>query len=107
MTSVMKCMAVMTTGALLLGSAASYGVQNKINKKIEKRLEGIAKDGFIPTGGMTKDGKLWDGQISVEEAKKNMKKQAKITTVMTGIAAAALTAVISGLTLLLRGKVRL
>jgi hypothetical protein len=55
---------------------------------------------------MTKDGKLWDGKISVDEYKKNLDKWHAKTAIISGIIASVGCAVLSGLTLLLRGKVK-
>jgi hypothetical protein len=49
---------------------------------------------------------MWDGKISVENYQKQLNKGAKIMSLVTGLAAAIGTTIISGLTLLLRGKVK-
>lgn len=106
MASVVKCMGIMAGAGLLGGAASSYLVQSKVNKVAMQQIGAYAKDGKIPIGGRTKDGKMWDGQMTVDEFQKNLDRKAKISSVITGLMSAAGIAVISGLTLLLRGKVK-
>ena len=54
----------------------------------------------------TKDGKMWDGQMTVDEFKKNLDKKTKVSSLITGLMSAVGIAVVSGLTLLLRGKIK-
>jgi hypothetical protein len=108
MVSVAKCMGIMSTLGLATGAGASYYAQNKVNKITMKQAEIIAQHngGSIPTGGKTKDGKLWDGKMTLDEFKKNLNKKTAILSLMTGTISALGVAILSGLTLLLRGKVK-
>ena len=49
---------------------------------------------------------MWDGQISVEEFQKNLTKKRTISSVVVGVISAVGMALISGLTLALRGKIK-
>jgi hypothetical protein len=106
MASVGKCLGIMATAGFAASSGTAYFVNSKINKTMMEHANTMAKDGTIPVGGMTKDGKLWDGKITVDEYKKNLDKKAAISSLIAGISAAVGTTIISGLTLLLRGKVK-
>ncbi len=106
MASVVKCMGIMAGAGLLGGAASSYYIQSKVNKAAMKEVSAHAKDGKIPIGGMSKDGKMWDGFMTVDEFKKNLDKKTQISALITGAMAAVATSVVSGLTLLLRGKVK-
>lgn len=106
MVSVAKCMGIMAGAGLLGGAASSYLVQSKVNKVAMREISAHAKDGKIPIGGMTKDGKMWDGQMTVDEFKKNLDKKTKVSSLITGLMSAVGIAVVSGLTLLLRGKIK-
>ncbi len=106
MASVVKCMGIMAGAGLLGGAASSYFVQSKVNNLAMSQIDAHAKDGKIPIGGRTKDGKMWDGQMTVDEFKKNLDKKTKVSSLVTGLMSAAGVAVISGLTLLLRGKIK-
>ena len=106
MASVGKCLGIMAGAGLIGGAASSYYIQSKVNKIAASEAEKHAKNGMLPIGGMTKDGKLWDGQISVDEFKKQLKQKSQISALLTGAAAAVATTIVSGLTLLLRGKVK-
>lgn len=106
MASVVKCMAAMTGIGLLGGAGTNYYLQSKVNKKAMEHAKGIARNGMIPIGGMKPDGTLWDGKISLDEFQKENQKRAAISSLVTGGIAAVGTMVISGLTLLLRGKIK-
>lgn len=106
MASVAKCMGIMAGAGLLGGAASTYYLQSKVNKAIMKEASAHAVDGMIPIGGMKKDGTLWDGKISVDDYKKQLNQKTQISALITGIAAAVGTSIVSGLTLLLRGKVK-
>lgn len=106
MVSVAKCVGIMTGVGLVGGAGASYYMQSKVNKLAMKEVSSHAKNGMVPIGGMTKDGKLWDGQMSVDDFKKQLDKKSQISSLITGVIAAIGTGIISGLTLLLRGKVK-
>lgn len=94
MTSVMKCMGAMTTAGFAVGAGLNYALQKKVNKNVMQQVEVIAKDGKMP-----------DGKTTIEDAKKQLNTHAKKASLLTGIFAGVTTAIISGLTLLLRGKV--
>nr|QGT49784.1 hypothetical protein Melaina855_1710 [uncultured Candidatus Melainabacteria bacterium] len=106
MASVVKCMSIMTGAGLLGGALSSYYLQSKVNKAIVNQAQTHSKDGTIPIGGMTKDGKLWDGKVSVDEFKKQLDTKAKKASLASGLFTAAGTALVTGLTLLLRGKIK-
>jgi hypothetical protein len=94
-------------GAGLVGGAGlSYYAQSKVNKAAVAQANAIAKDGTIPIGGRTKDGGFWDGQMTVADYEKNLKKKSAITSLIMGLVSAAGVALISGLTLLLKGKLK-
>ncbi|MDE6139287.1 MAG: hypothetical protein K2F57_07430, partial [Candidatus Gastranaerophilales bacterium] len=100
------CMGIMTGVGLAGGALSSYYMQSKVNKAIVNQAQTQAVDGKIPIGGKTKDGKLWDGKVTVDEFKKQLDKKAQATSLVSGLFTAAGTALITGLTLLLRGKVK-
>ena len=106
MASVVKCIGIMAGTGLLGGTASSYLIQSKVNKVAMQEISAYAKDGKIPVGGRTKDGKMWDGQMTVDEFNKNLDKKTKVSSLITGLISAAGIAVVSGLTLLLRGKIK-
>lgn len=106
MASVAKCMSIMAGAGLIGGAASSYYMQSKVNRFAVKEASSHAKDGMIPIGGMTKDGKFWDGKMSVEDFKKQLNQKTLISSLITGVAAAVGTSIVSGLTLLLRGKTK-
>ena len=106
MVSVGKSIGIMAGIGAIGGAGASYFMQNKVDKIAIAHINSIAKDGTIPIGGMKKDGTMWDGQITVDEFKKNLSKKRTISSVIVGLTTALGTAVISGLTLLIRGKVK-
>ena len=94
-------------GAAVTGGLSLYNGINS-RKKIIAHAETMSKahGGKIPTGGMTKDGKLWDGFTTVDKIKKDTAKGVAIGTTLTAIAGAASTAVISALTLLAKAKIK-
>lgn len=106
MVSVVKTMGIMTTVGALVGA----GVTNYSAKKVEKftldQAKTIAKDGFIPIGGKKPDGTMWDGKMSVDDLEKQMKSKRRLSAAVSGIMSALGIALVSGLTLLLRGKVK-
>jgi hypothetical protein len=106
MASVGKCLGIMATAGFAAASGTAYYVNSKIDKTMMEHAKAIAKDGTIPIGGMTKDGKMWDGKISVEDYQKKLNKKTQLTSLIMGFGAAVGTAIISGLTLLLRGKIK-
>lgn len=106
MVSVGKCIGIMTAIGAAGGAATSYVVQSKFDKAVIAQASAQAKDGQIPIGGRTPDGKMWDGKISVDEFKKGLSKKRKIMAAGMAVLSAVSMALISGLTLLLRGKVK-
>ena len=95
MVSVGKSIGIMAGIGAIGGAGASYFMQNKVDKIAIAHINSIAKDGT-----------MWDGQITVDEFKKNLSKKRTISSVLVGLTTALGTAVISGLTLLIRGKVK-
>ena len=104
--SSVKCISLMTgIGAASIGGMGLYQ-GNKVRQKQIQVAEQIAKtnQGKIPTGGMTKDGKLWDGFTTVDQVKKDTKKQVGFYAAVNAIKGAAVFGAISGLTLLAKAK---
>ena len=104
--SVVKCIgAVAATGGLFAGGLA-LGKGIVRGKKIIKSASDIAArhGGTIPTGGMTKDGALWDGFTTVDEEKKKVRKHVALMTGASAIAGALLSAAGAALTLLVQSK---
>ena len=106
MASIAKCVSIMAGAGLVSGAGLSYFAQRKANKAAVAQANAIAKDGMIPIGGRTKEGGFWDGQMTVADYEKNLKKKSAITSLIMGLVSAAGIALISGLTLLLRGKIK-
>jgi hypothetical protein len=104
MAGIGKCMALVSTAGFLAGSGISYYTQNKANKIIVSQASAHAKDGVIPIGGKTKDGALWDGQMTVDQLKKDLNKKSLAASGIIGLTSALGTAAISGLTLLIKAK---
>lgn len=104
MAGIVKCMSIMTGVGLLGGAGASYYMQSKADKAVLNQVAAHAKDGKIPIGGQTPDGKLWDGAITVDEFKKNLNKKTQVASAVTGLITAVGTALVAGLTLLLKSK---
>lgn len=106
--SSVKCVGLMAgAGALAMGGLSLYkGVKtrNKIVADAQKFSD--AHGGKIPTGGMTKDGKLWDGFTTVDKIKKNTKKTVAISTAVSSVVGGVITAGISALTLLAKAKIK-
>lgn len=106
MVSVAKTMGIMSVTGAVLGAGSSCLLQRRMDNITIQQAKAFSKDGKIPIGGRTPDGKMWDGQISVDEFHKNLIKKRTITSVIVGAISAVGVALISGLTLALRGKVR-
>jgi hypothetical protein len=104
MAGIVKCMGVMSGIGLLGGAGASYLMHSRGDKVFLNEVSKHAKDGKIPIGGRTEDGKMWDGAMSVEDFKKNLNKKTMIASAITGAIAAIGTAIVSGLTLLVKSK---
>lgn len=106
MAGVGKCMGIMTGAGLLCGAAGSYYLQSKANNVALKRAAEKAKDGVIKIGGRKPDGSFWDGQMTVDELKKDLNKKSMFSAGVTGTISALMTAGIAAITLMLRGKVK-
>lgn len=106
MASIAKCVSIMAGAGLVGGAGLSYYAQSRINKVAVAQANAIAKDGTIPIGGRTKDGGFWDGQMTVADYEKNLKKKSAISSLIMGLVSAAGIALVSGLTLLLKGKLK-
>ena len=106
MVSVAKCVSIMAGAGLVGGAGLSYYAQSKVNKAAIAQANAIAKNGPIPIGGRTKDGGFWDGQMTVADYEKNLKKKSAITSLVMGLVSAAGVAIVAGLTLLLGGKIK-
>lgn len=104
--SSVKCIGAMAA----LGAAATGGLTLYKGMKSRKAAIALAeqradKDGRIKTGGMTKDGALWDGFTTVNDVKKDTKKAVSIAAGISTVMGAITTAAIAGLTLLAKAKV--
>ena len=106
MVSVAKCVSIMAGAGLVGGAGLSYYAQSKVNKAAVAQANAIAKNGTIPIGGRTKDGGFWDGQMTVADYEKNLKKKSAITSLVMGLVTAAGVAIVAGLTLHLRGNIK-
>lgn len=106
--SSVKCIGAMAAlGAAATGGYALYnGIKGR--KQAIATAQTIANNngGKIPTGGMTKEGALWDGFTTVDEVKKKTKKAVAMGTGISAVMGAISTAVISGLTLLAKAKIK-
>jgi hypothetical protein len=106
--SSIKCVGVVAA----LGAAASGGMSvyngMKNRKAAIAHAQSIAdtNNGKIPTGGKSKDGKLWDGFTTVEEIKKKSGKAVAFGAALSAIAGGITTAVIAGITLLAKAKIK-
>lgn len=103
-----KCIAIMAaTGAVVSGGVNLY-YGSKARKISIANAEKVASEngGKIPVNGMTKDGKLWNFDMTVDDVKKNANKSLSMGVTMNALAGAAATAVVSGLTLLLKSHIK-
>ena len=106
--SSMKCIgAVATLGALATGGTALYNGR-KAKKMVVSQAQKIANNngGKVPTGGMTKDGKMWDGFTTVDAIDKNFKKGVALSSAFSAVMGGISTAVIAGITLLAKAKLK-
>lgn len=106
--SSVKCVGLVAgLGALATGSL-SYYRGSKMREKVISDAQRVsyAHGGKIPTGGMTKDGKMWDGYITLDQVKKDTKKRLILSTAVTTVVSGLLTAGISALTLLAKAKLK-
>ncbi len=106
MAGVAKCLGIMAAGSFAGAAGASYYMQSRMNKAVVESAQNHAKDGKIPVGGMTKDGKLWDGEMTVDEFKKDLNKRTAITSLIKGAGIALFTTLVGGITLLLKAKIK-
>jgi len=108
MVSSVKCVSmVAAAGALVAGSVNAYrGVKGRKIMLADAQRIADANGGKIPTGGMTKDGTLWDGFTTVDKIKKESKKGVAIGAGISAVAAGVMTAVVSGLTLLAKAHIK-
>lgn len=106
--SSVKCVGIMAAaGAAVTGGVSLYNGL-KTRKKVISDAQKFAdlNGGKIPTGGMTKDGKLWDGFTTVDQIKKDTKKSVAIGTSISAAMGAVAAAVVSGLTLLAKAHIK-
>ncbi|MCD8378411.1 MAG: hypothetical protein LUB59_06455 [Candidatus Gastranaerophilales bacterium] len=106
--SSVKCVGIMTAaGAAVSGGAALYnGIKTRKKVVAQAQQMADANGGKIRTGGMTKDGKLWDGFTTVDQIKKDSKKGVAAGSAISAITGGIATALISGLTLLAKAKIK-
>ena len=104
MAGIGKSIAIMASAGLVVGGGSSYLLQRKANDVIIRQASAVAQNGKIPIGGRTKDGKMWDGAISIDNFKKDLNKKSLITSSIVGVMSAIGTAALSGLTLLVKSK---
>ena len=104
MAGVGKCMALVSGIGLAAGMGASYIIQRKTNNIVIQQASAVAKDGVIPIGGKTADGKLWDGAMTIEQFKKDLNKKSLISSAVMGLVTAVGTAFVAGMTLLFKAK---
>lgn len=105
MAGIGKCMGIMSGIGLVGGAATSYFMQAKSNKLAMERAKTHAQNGKIKIGGMTPDGKFWDGEMTLDEYKKNINKKTAITAGISGVISAITTTIVAGLTLLIGRKI--
>ena len=103
-----KCIGLMAaTGAVVSGGMSLYnGI--KARKAVIAHAQKISdtNGGRIPTGGMTKDGALWDGFTTVDAVKKQANKKLALISSLNAISGAIGAGIISGLTLLAKAKLK-
>ena len=105
--SSVKCVGLMAAAGAIVSGGLGYYRGSKVRKHIIDDAQKIANKngGKIPTGGMTKDGKLWDGFTTVDEVKKDTKKTMALSTTVNAVAGAIGTAIISALTLFAKSHI--
>ena len=105
--SSIKCVGLMTAAGMVATGGLSLYKGAKARKQVIANAQKIAdsNNGRIPTGGM-KNGVLWDGFTTVEQVKKDSKKALVTGTAISSIIGGISTALISGLTLLLKAKIK-
>lgn len=104
----MKCVGIMAAAGAVVSGGMTLYKGKKARQQVIANAQHIAdgRGGKIPTGGMTKDGKMWDGFTTVEQIKKDSAKGLAIGTTLSAIAGGITTAVISGLTLLAKAHIK-
>lgn len=105
--SSVKCVGLMAAaGAVVTGGLSLYKGA-KARKQVITNAQMVAdkNNGRIPTGGM-KNGVLWDGFTTVEQVKKDSKKALVLGTAASSVIGGITTAIISGLTLLAKAKLK-
>ena len=100
-------MSVKTVGSMaLVGAAISGGVSLYSGMKARKvsiqnaQNAANANGGIIPVQGMTKDGKLWDRNMTVDDVKKHANKTVAMSSTMNALAGALATGAVALLTLM-------
>lgn len=94
----------------LAGAVVSGGISAHEGFKARKiSLENAQKvasenGGKLPVKGMTKDGKIWDKDMTVDDVRKFANKSLLMGVTMNSIAGAATSAAIAGLTLLAHSR---
>ncbi len=106
MASVVKCLGTMAIGSFIGAAGSAYYLQKKMDKAALAVASAHAKDGKIPIGGQTKDGKMWDGSITVDEFKKQLDSKTKKISLIRGAMGSLGATLIAAITLLMRGKVK-
>jgi len=107
MSGIVKCMGIMSGLGFIGGAASSYFFHNKANKAVVKAAATRAtQDGYIAIGGMTRDGKLWDGRMKLDEYQKSLQKKTVVASTINGLLAASGAALAACLTLLLKTKIK-
>ena len=106
--SSVKCVGIMAAaGGIVTGGMSLYSGM-KARKQVIAHAQKVAdaNGGKIPTGGMTKDGALWDGFTTVDKIKKDSREGIAVGTGITAAVGAVSTAVVSALTLLAKAKIK-
>ena len=106
--SSVKCVGLMAAAGAVVSGGMSLYRGSKARKHIISDAQAISdkNGGKIPTGGMTKDGKLWDGFTTVDNIKKETKNRLIAGTSLSAIAGGIMTGVVSALTLLAKSHIK-
>ena len=99
-----KCVGTMAAAGALVAGGFNLYKGLKARKHVVNSAEKMANihGGKIPTGGMTPDGKLWDGFTTVEQVKKETKKAVAIRTTLSSVFGAVMAGVCAAGTLFLK-----
>ena len=106
--SSVKCVgAIAAAGAVITGGVSLYRGA-KARKRIIESAQNIANanGGKIPTGGMTPDGKMWDGFTTVDSVKNDTKKSVALSTVLSTAFGAVISGTVAAATLLLKTHIK-